>query len=77
MVYNTSISSPKGLDRVRPLMGVCPQFDTGLWDLLTGREHLALFACIKGLPSSARLEETKALLEDVKVRNAEEIYEDI
>ena len=35
------------MDRVRPLMGVCPQFDV-LWDNLTGREHLHLFAAIKG-----------------------------
>ena len=67
VVYSESIVTAGGLDRVRPLMGVCPQFDTGLWDLLTGREHLILFASIKGLPSSARASEAAKLLEDVKV----------
>ena len=32
---------------MRPLMGVCPQFDV-LWEHLTGEEHLLLFAAIKG-----------------------------
>merc|ERR1711904_621919 len=34
---------------VRHLLGYCPQFDT-LIELLTAREHLSLFARIKGLP---------------------------
>ncbi|KAH9151195.1 hypothetical protein LEN26_003903, partial [Aphanomyces euteiches] len=35
---------------VRRLIGYCPQFDA-LIDLLTVREHLELFAAIKGVPS--------------------------
>lgn len=69
LVYETSIASPGGLDKIRPLMGVCPQFDTGLWDLLTGLEHLHLFASIKGMPSSAIGNEATKLLEGVKVIN--------
>jgi hypothetical protein len=34
---------------VRRLVGYCPQFDA-LFDLLTGREHLQLYARIKGIP---------------------------
>ena len=30
-------------------MGVCPQFDV-LWGELTAREHLLLFADVRGLP---------------------------
>jgi len=37
-----------GLDRVRAMMGVCPQFDH-LWGRLTAREHLLLYATVKGL----------------------------
>lgn len=48
-------------------MGVCPQFDTGLWELLTGKEHLLLFASIKGLRRSLRVQEASNLLESVKV----------
>ncbi len=42
-----SIAAAGGMGRVRPLMGVCPQFDV-LWEQLTGAEHLLLFAAIKG-----------------------------
>ena len=34
------------MDRVRARMGVCPQFDI-LWDQLTAREHMALYAHVK------------------------------
>lgn len=34
---------------VRRLLGYCPQFDA-LSDFLTAREHLQLFASIKGVP---------------------------
>lgn len=68
LVYSDTISTPAGLSRVRPLMGICPQFDTGLWELLTGREHLLLFAAIKGIPPSLQASEAAKLLEDVKVR---------
>jgi len=39
-------------DIVRRLVGYCPQFDA-LFDLLTGREHLKLYARIKGVPESS------------------------
>lgn len=35
--------------KVRRLLGYCPQFDA-LLDLLTAREHLELYARIKGVP---------------------------
>ena len=70
LIYSESIVTAGGLDRARPLMGVCPQFDTGLWELLTGNEHLALFASIKGLPAQTRAVEVSKVLEDVKVRCA-------
>jgi ATP-binding cassette, subfamily A (ABC1), member 3 len=34
--------------KVRRLIGYCPQFDA-LFDLLSGREHLALYGSIKGI----------------------------
>ncbi|MCD7471869.1 hypothetical protein HAX54_012613 [Datura stramonium] len=37
-----------GMTNIRRMMGVCPQFDI-LWDVLSGEEHLQLFANIKGL----------------------------
>jgi ABC-type multidrug transport system ATPase subunit len=70
LVYGNSIATPAGLDAARPLIGICPQFDTGLWDHLTGREHLQLFASIKGLPRKVRSIEADLLLEEVKLTEA-------
>lgn len=39
------------MDRVRSLMGVCPQFDV-LWNELSGMEHLTIYGHIKGLKFS-------------------------
>jgi hypothetical protein len=49
LIYGNSIKSEAGLDSVRPLMGVCPQFDV-LWGELSGQEHLTIAGHIKGLP---------------------------
>jgi ABC-type multidrug transport system ATPase subunit len=57
------------IDKIRPLMGVCPQFDV-LWEELTGREHLILFAAIKGLPPPTHQAEAAKLLEEVKLTEA-------
>lgn len=48
LIYNQSISSEGGLDAIRPIMGVCPQFDV-LWNELTGQEHLMIYGHIKGV----------------------------
>eukprot|EP00887_Chlorella_sp_A99_P004461 scaffold30.g4461.t1 len=47
LVYGESLASAGGMARARPVLGVCPQFDV-LFEDLTGREHLLLFAAIKG-----------------------------
>jgi ATP-binding cassette subfamily A (ABC1) protein 3 len=41
------------MNQVRHLIGYCPQFDS-LLDLLSSREHLELYAAIKGIPQEAR-----------------------
>ena len=48
---------------VRRLLGYCPQFDA-LLDLLTVREHLELYARIKGVPEGAPLRKVV----DAKIR---------
>ena len=37
------------MDEVRQNLGYCPQFDA-LCGLLTGREHLELYARLRGVP---------------------------
>ena len=64
VVQGHSITHLGGLDRVRGLMGVCPQFDV-LWDNLTGREHLLLFGAIRGLKGEEAARQADALLDQV------------
>ncbi|KAH7550334.1 hypothetical protein JRO89_XS13G0173200 [Xanthoceras sorbifolium] len=52
LIYGHSIRSSVGMSHVRKIIGVCPQFDV-LWDALSGRQHLELFASIKGLPPAS------------------------
>lgn len=58
------------MDNIQQLMGVCPQHDI-LWDQLTGREHLHLFARLKGIPADRIDEEVRARLDDVKLSEKE------
>lgn len=48
LVYGEALSSTGGMDRIRSIMGVCPQFDV-LWSELTGLEHLTIYGNIKVL----------------------------
>ena len=49
-VFVAEKSCKTELDNARKFMGVCPQFDALLEDL-TAREHLRLFARIRGVPA--------------------------
>ncbi|KAM3619144.1 uncharacterized protein V6R79_003683 [Siganus canaliculatus] len=40
------------MERVHQLMGYCPQFDA-ISDLLTGREHLEMYARLRGVPEDS------------------------
>ena len=66
VLHGVSLASPGGMDRARPLLGVCPQFDV-LWDQLSAHEHLELFAAIKGIPRAERRAAAAALLEEVRL----------
>jgi len=60
------------MDEIRTVMGVCPQYDV-LWNQLTGREHLELFAALKEV-SRAQLEsEVVERLTDVDLLKAQNI----
>lgn len=41
------------MNKARELIGYCPQFDA-LLELLTAKEHLELYAAIKGIPGNLR-----------------------
>ena len=64
LVYGESIRNERGLSAIRSIMGVCPQFDI-LWDNLSAREHLRLYANIKGIPRRKTNKEVEDLLNQV------------
>lgn len=69
LIYGYSVRSSVGMTNIRKIIGVCPQFDI-LWDALTGKEHLHLFASIKGLPASSIREVAEKSLAEVKLTEA-------
>ncbi|KAL7192125.1 hypothetical protein ACSBR2_024047 [Camellia fascicularis] len=69
LIYGHSVRSSVGMSNVRKIIGVCPQFDI-LWDALSGREHLHLFARIKGLPPASIESVAQKSLAEVKLTEA-------
>ncbi|CDP12364.1 unnamed protein product [Coffea canephora] len=69
LVYENSIRSSTGMSNIRKMIGVCPQFDI-LWDALSGKEHLHLFATIKGLTPSSIKSVVERSLAEVKLTEA-------
>ncbi|KAG2583666.1 hypothetical protein PVAP13_6KG229500 [Panicum virgatum] len=65
-IYGHSVRSTAGMANIRRMIGVCPQFDI-LWDALTAKEHMELFASIKGLPPSAIMSVAEESLAKVKL----------
>lgn len=66
-IYGYSILTH--MDKIREMMGVCPQFDV-LWADLTGREHLMLFAGMKGIPWKKLSQEADDRLGEVSLTKA-------
>lgn len=72
LIYGHSIRNCVGMSNIRKMIGVCPQFDV-LWDALSAREHLHLFASIKGLPPSTIKSVTEKSLAEVKLETAAQV----
>ena len=53
-----------GMTDLRKIMGVCPQHDV-LFDYLTPKEHLQLFAAFKGTPSKLIEDSVKKMIDDL------------
>lgn len=62
--YINGHSVLKDLAAAQKQIGYCPQFDP-LLDLMTGREHLHMYANLKGLPKADVKEAVNALMEAV------------
>eukprot|EP01133_Synstelium_polycarpum_P001084 gene1084-1230_t len=69
-VFGHSIIS--NMPAIRNVMGVCPQHDI-LWNELSGREHLEIFAAFKGIPDNKIKAEVEERLKDVELVSAQHI----
>lgn len=54
------------ISTIRRLIGLCPQFDI-LWDELTAREHLELYAALKGISRNSLRDEALNKLREVNL----------
>jgi ATP-binding cassette, subfamily A (ABC1), member 3 len=58
------------MDEFRKILGVCPQHDV-LFEFLTPREHLELFASFKGTPSSQVRQQVDQMIKDIDLVDVE------
>ena len=72
-IVGNNVLTPGGLSRARKYIGYCPQFDC-LYPLLTVREHLELYASLKGIQSRLREKVVKKLMVDMGILEYENIY---
>lgn len=72
LIHGYSIRNSTGMSTIRKMIGVCPQFDV-LWDALSGKEHLYLFASIKGLAPVSIKSVVEKLLAEVKLTEAAKV----
>jgi ATP-binding cassette subfamily A (ABC1) protein 3 len=62
----------KDLANARTLIGYCPQFDA-ISDLLTAKEHLELYAHIKGIPNDKVQEQAEYMLKNMDLTQYRDI----
>lgn len=60
------------MNQIRHLIGYCPQFDA-LLDNLTSREHLELYAAIKGIPPHLREDMIQTMLTELNLKPFENV----
>ena len=73
IINGFSVTNSSQLKQIRHRIGVCPQFDHGLWPLLSSEEHLRVFAKIKGIPRRLREGDIKSLLDSVRLTEIKDI----
>uniref|UniRef100_A0A7S4NY30 ABC transporter domain-containing protein n=1 Tax=Guillardia theta TaxID=55529 RepID=A0A7S4NY30_GUITH len=69
LVFGNTVAHPSGMNRVKRVIGICPQFDI-LWERLTAREHLIIFAIIKGIKPDSVYHEADKRIEEVRLNDA-------
>lgn len=66
------LDTKKDMKKIGSLIGYCPQFDA-LLDNLTAREHLELYAAIKGIPHNMREKLIRNKLEQLNLKQYENV----
>jgi ATP-binding cassette subfamily A (ABC1) protein 3 len=66
------LNTRKDMKTIGSLIGYCPQFDA-LLENLTAREHLELYAAIKGIPSKMREELIENKLQQLNLKQYENV----
>ncbi|EWS72165.1 ABC transporter family protein (macronuclear) [Tetrahymena thermophila SB210] len=70
--YIQGCKIPEQISEAQQYIGYCPQFDA-LLDNLTAREHLELFAAIKGIPPNQREQAVNEKLDELNLRKFENV----
>jgi len=70
--YINGYKIPSQMSQARQFIGYCPQFDA-LLENLTSREHLELYAAIKGIPADKREALIEKQLHDLNLKQFENI----
>lgn len=70
--FINSYEIPENLKEAQRNIGYCPQFDSTL-DLLTAKEHLYLYAAIKGIPQSIRARMVEKHLVEMNLKQYENV----
>jgi len=71
-IIGNNVLTPGGLSRARRYIGYCPQFDC-LYPTLTVREHLELYASLKGIDKRLRPQVVQKLMIDMGILEYENI----
>ncbi|KAM9005575.1 ATP-binding cassette sub-family A member 10-like isoform 2-T2 [Sarcophilus harrisii] len=70
-IYNNKLSEITDLEKIRKIIGVCPQCNIQL-DFLTARENLRLFAKIKGIHPQEVEQEVQQILTQLEMKNIQD-----
>ncbi|XP_051851187.1 ATP-binding cassette sub-family A member 10-like [Antechinus flavipes] len=70
-IYNNKLSEMTDLEKIRKIIGVCPQCNIQL-DFLTARENLRLFAKIKGIHPQKVEQEVQQILTQLEMKNIQD-----
>lgn len=74
-VYINGHNCATDMKNIRHLIGYCPQFDA-LLDKLSSREHLELYAAIKGIPVQLREPMIQKMLKELNLKQFEHVNSD-